>query len=453
MIRGLISGVFWGAVTIALVLGLASLLAPLPATVAPQTDATEPAGVTPPADGTPVAGGSQVDTTVPETGTPPVTSTGDGDQPPLTDTASAPKPDVAAPDGTMTAPEPGSAASGLSGDSTSDPALPGAMTEAPAAPSTDDDLSITTNPAQPVAPSVPVVEGAFETPAPAPEQDMSPDAESGETEDMATEMSEGESMLKPAGNLDEKFPQLESSRLPTVTGDATPVETTRTPRPFDLNAEPFEIEPGKPIMSVVLLDDGSSEIDVEILTSFPYPLSFAVNTLVPDLVERVATYRNLGFEVLAMVDLPAAAAASDVEVALDAHLSAMPEAIGVMEGTGDGLQGSKEVSDQTRAVLLNSGHGLVMFPKGLNTAQKLASRDGVPAATVFRDFDGKGQNATVIRRFLDQAAFKAGQEGGVVMVGRLREETISALLLWGLQDRASTVSLAPVSALLRSKEL
>jgi polysaccharide deacetylase 2 family uncharacterized protein YibQ len=95
----------------------------------------------------------------------------------------------------------------------------------------------------------------------------------------------------------------------------------------------------------------------------------------------------------------------------------------------------------------------VLFPKGLNTAQKLLAREGVPSAAVFRDFDAKGQNATVIRRFLDQAAFKAGQEGaGVVMVGRLRPDTVSALLLWGLQDRANRVALSPISALLQGGE-
>ena len=84
----------------------------------------------------------------------------------------------------------------------------------------------------------------------------------------------------------------------------------------------------------------------------------------------------------------------------------------------------------------------------MNTAQKLALRNGVPALPVFRDFDGAGQTPTVMRRFLDQAAFRARQEGGVIMLGRVRPDTISALLLWGLQDRANRVALAPVSAVL-----
>jgi polysaccharide deacetylase 2 family uncharacterized protein YibQ len=70
---------------------------------------------------------------------------------------------------------------------------------------------------------------------------------------------------------------------------------------------------------------------------------------------------------------------------------------------------------------------------------------------VFRDFDGAGQTPKVMRRFLDQAAFRSGQMGAVIMVGRVRPGTISALLLWGLQDRASRVALAPVSASLNTE--
>ncbi len=39
----------------------------------------------------------------------------------------------------------------------------------------------------------------------------------------------------------------------------------------------------------------------------------------------------------------------------------------------------------------------------------------------------------------------------VIMVGRLRDETLEALLVWGLQDRASSVALAPVSAVIAAK--
>nr|WP_255723034.1 divergent polysaccharide deacetylase family protein [Thalassobius sp. Cn5-15] len=203
-------------------------------------------------------------------------------------------------------------------------------------------------------------------------------------------------------------------------------------------------------MSIILLDRGDTALGVEALSAFPYPLSFAVDVTSPEALARMETYRAAGFEVLALSDIPVGATAADTETLLRAGLRELPEVVAVMEGDDTGLQSDKAVSDQVSAVLQESGHGAVFFAKGLNTAQKLARKNGVASASVFRDFDGNGQSAAVMRRFLDQAAFKARQQPeGVVMVGRLQPETISALLLWGLQDRASRVALAPVSALLR----
>jgi polysaccharide deacetylase 2 family uncharacterized protein YibQ len=135
-------------------------------------------------------------------------------------------------------------------------------------------------------------------------------------------------------------------------------------------------------------------------------------------------------------------------VSLAVALKGMPEIVGVLEGTGAGLQGTREVADQVTSILKASGHGLVTQSKGLNSMPKLAVKEGVPAAAVFRDFDSEDQEPRVIRRFLDQAAFKADQEGGVIVLGRLRPVTIEALLVWGLADRAGSVALAPVSAVL-----
>ena len=152
-----------------------------------------------------------------------------------------------------------------------------------------------------------------------------------------------------------------------------------------------------------------------------------------------------------MLDLPTGATATDAEINLSAAFDAVPEAVGLIEGLGAGLQHSREASDQVIAALKESGHGFVLQAKGLNTVQKLAAREGLPAALVFRDFDSAGQTPSAIRRFLDQAAFRADQEGGVIMMGRLRPDTVSALLLWGLQDRSRRVALAPVSATLKTK--
>ncbi|MEL7153959.1 MAG: divergent polysaccharide deacetylase family protein, partial [Pseudomonadota bacterium] len=162
--------------------------------------------------------------------------------------------------------------------------------------------------------------------------------------------------------------------------------------------------------------------------------------------------RDLFRPVARILQTRAGATAADAEVLLSASLDAVPQAVGVIEGTGTGLQNSRDGAEQIAQALLQSGHGYVLQDSGLNTVQKLAARDGVAAATIFRDVDSADQTPSVIRRFLDQAAFRAAQEGGVIMLGRIRPDTISALLVWGLQDRATRVALAPVSAVLKQSQ-
>lgn len=219
--------------------------------------------------------------------------------------------------------------------------------------------------------------------------------------------------------------------------------------PFTANSEPFFNPEDRPLMSIVLIDDAGA-IGAEALAEFPYPLSFAIDPDDPDAAAKMAARREAGFEVLMLADLPRQASPQDAETALEVWRGKLPEAVAILEGVETGVQGNRPLADQVAAVAASAGYGLVTQDSGLNTVQKLALRDGVPAGVVFRDFDGAGQDPRAIRRFLDQAAFRAGQEGAVIMLGRLRPDTITALLLWGLQDRAERVALAPVSASLES---
>lgn len=395
----------------------------------------------------------------------------------------------------------------VDGDS---PVLPSPQAMAPAAPAGEEELSISTEPAQPAQPDLSEDSSAFPAPsADAPEetgasemaqestaperpvaepaeedtgtptvevqdQVVTPQLPAIEAPESAPDAAPGAAPAQPVADqtanaapqnssstIDDIAANVTTGRLPSVTAepeaaapDENPQDITILPDNGDLPplkryAAAFENPDGKPLMSIVLIDDGSSPIGLDALKSFPYPLSFAVDTGWSGAGEAMKTYRDAGFEVLAMIDLPEGAAAHDTEVSMQAYLDRVPQAVAVMEGEGNGLQSSRAASEQVAKILRDSGHGAVMFPNGLNTAQKLIAREGVPSASVFRDFDAKGQDATVIRRFLDQAAFRAGQEEqGVIMVGRLRADTISALLLWGLQDRASRVAVAPVSAVL-----
>ena len=80
------------------------------------------------------------------------------------------------------------------------------------------------------------------------------------------------------------------------------------------------------------------------------------------------------------------------------------------------------------------------------------ARDGLPAAVIYRLLDGQGESQPVIRRYLDRAAFKAGQEGQVVVIGDTSSDTVEAILGWALEGKGAAVALAPVSAVLLGKK-
>ncbi|MBE9635824.1 divergent polysaccharide deacetylase family protein [Salipiger mangrovisoli] len=237
------------------------------------------------------------------------------------------------------------------------------------------------------------------------------------------------------------------SRLPAIT-ESPATRPAPQQRPLHLYGAASDLAADAPAMSIVLIDDGVGPLGPETVEAFPFPVSFAISPDHPDPAAAAAGYRARGFEVLALADLPQNATPADAEVALEGALHSVPEAVAVLESADLALQHNREISEQAAGFLAASGHGLVLMPNGLNTAEALARRAGVPSLTIFRDFDGNGQDPRVMRRFLDQAAFKARQEENVVMLGRLRADTVSALLLWGLQDRATSVALVPVSALL-----
>ncbi|WP_299370054.1 divergent polysaccharide deacteylase family protein [uncultured Tateyamaria sp.] len=475
MARGFLSGVLVGGVVSVVGAGVASVVADGP--FRPEAEVTAPAGTTAPAAGDTTTASAVTDADLVRDGDAPQVASPGIDDVSAAENAGADTPTVPETGGADALSDPAAAADagGVALD-TDAPVQPGAPSDAPAVPGSETELSISTEPAQPAAPTVPDTSGAFapsagdapevpgsEAPAPdtgqastapeepdvavAPAQPDTPAPQPDVVAALPEPRAEGRPTIgTPAGSLVDRTPTVpgtEAPETPDVAPDAPPIVAFATP---------FENPDDKPLMSIVLIDSGvdlsGGPVGPTALQSFPYPLTFAVDVTLPDSAARMAEYRAQGFEVMALVDLPQGATASDTEVAMQAALAAAPEAVAVMEGPGSGVQGTREASDQVTEAVLASGHGLVLQSKGLNTAQKLAARAGVPAGLVFRDFDSADQTPTVIRRFLDQAAFRAGQEGGVIMVGRVRPDTISALLLWGLQDRAERVALAPVSAVL-----
>ena len=254
-------------------------------------------------------------------------------------------------------------------------------------------------------------------------------------------------------------PNVETNRLPTIGGDtaeaktenagvASPAEdengTSGDKPALSAYAVPFTNPDAKPLFSIILIDDPDYPLSDKALSRLPFALSFAIDAGRDDAAELAARYRQAGFEVLMLTNLPKGAGASDVEVAFESYARTMPESVAVLDRDADA-----KVARQLAGILSERGMGLVTPSKGLNSAQKAAKREGVPAALVYRQIDEEDENPSVIRRYLDRAAFRAAQEGQVIMLGRTRPETIEALVLWALEDRAASVAIAPVSAVLK----
>lgn len=403
---------------------------------------------------------------------------------PLADTAPAPQPDAMSLDGTLDAPDAPEGAEVT--PAVEAPVLPNPQSLPPQTPVNETDLVLSTEPAQPVI-TVDEPAAASETAAPDTGAVVAPARDVFVVDlgaDAATNAPEGQSAAERAAEGD-ATPQdnAEDDRLasagaapaaPRVQlqgGQNTLLEDRGTGvtvrRPTDDPAAPETAERpvvalaeyaaqtpdtnGAPLLSVVLIDDGSMSAASAALAGLPFPVTIALDPADAGAAERMAAYRAAGVEVVVLARMPEGARSSDVEVTLGAVFATLPETIAVLDIGNGGLQQDADVTAQAMDILAAGGRGFLTASQGLNMASRAAERADVPAAVIYRDLDADGQDARVIRRFVDQAAFQARRESGVVLVGRVRPDTISALILWGAANQDAQVALVPVSAVLRDR--
>ena len=546
MARGFLSGLIWGTVLSGGGLSVASLMGPQPAGTAPPEpplmEAPEQAGATEIDEAAPDAADGGAD---PERAGISGVGVPQGDvSAPVADTASADRPDPAsAPSGVGT-PEEGAAPRMAGGEE--EPVLPNPQSVAPEVPVSEADVSISTDPSQPVAPEL-GTESAFaepQTPEPeeflvldegalAPEDPVDPAGAPQETgtpvADETAAIDTETAAAPPEPNAPEPEPTTPepdpAAPEPTAPDPSVESPATTAPDPGEVPEEPViareagsgteagapetpsrprlslqggtglpgstaggvtvrrpgdtetsgdeaveapeapEAAPalerfaasvdapaGLPLMSVILVDDGSMAGGAVALSSLPFPVTVALDPSDDGAQAKMRSYRAAGFEVLALARIPEGALPVDVEVNLGGAFGAIPEAIGLLDAGQGGLQSDRAVTEQAMTALASDGRGVITVSKGLNMAARAADQAGVPAGVVFRDLDAEGQDARVIRRFVDQAAFRARQESGVILLGRVRPDTISALTLWGNANRAGQVALVPVSAVLTATE-
>ncbi|WP_386682405.1 divergent polysaccharide deacetylase family protein [Loktanella sp. R86503] len=203
-----------------------------------------------------------------------------------------------------------------------------------------------------------------------------------------------------------------------------------------------------PLMSVVLIDEGIMADGARALADVPFPITVLFDPAVAGASERMQAYADAGIEIGALVSLPEGGTGNDAAVALEGTFDALPRAVALVGTQDHPVPSQGDIAGRIMDALSQDGRGLLIPDGGLNSTLRAAEAADVRAATIYRDLDSNGQDARVIRRFIDQAAFRARQQPGVVLMGRIRPETISALILWGTANRAGQVSLAPLSATL-----
>ncbi|WP_116082754.1 divergent polysaccharide deacetylase family protein [Tropicimonas sp. IMCC34011] len=213
------------------------------------------------------------------------------------------------------------------------------------------------------------------------------------------------------------------------------------------NAIPFEDAAGRPLLSVVLLDDGTTT--PETISGLAFPVTVAVDPASEDAAARAASLSGAGAEVVIMASgLPKGARPQDLETSVEDWLTRVPSAIGVMDTEARDLGADEDMARQAISALAREGHGLLLRDTGLGGAERLAGEAGLPSASLWRRIDMGEPRPAGIGRALDRAAFEAGRIGGVVVSATMAPDTLEGLRNWAAAEEDGSVALAPLSAIL-----
>lgn len=334
---------------------------------------------------------------------------------------------------------------------------------------TTPEVALTPEPAapEPAAPEPAAQDDAGSEPATL-DTPETPEAASAETP--ATEAPAMPATLAPDGQLDDNGVEgVTTGRLPSIAPEAAETADTTDPAPevqdgaqdgtqamapADLPpirrfARSFENPQAKPLFAVLLVDTGAADVARADLAALPFPVTFVLDPLAPGAAEAEAIYRAAGQEVVMLASaIPEGATASDLEQSFAGLEGKLSNAVALIETPEGAFQNDRKLSAEVVTLLAAQGRGLVTFDRGLNAADQVARREGLPSAMIFRSLDDDGEDAPLIRRYLDRAAFKAAQEGEVAVIGTTRPETIAALMEWTVEGRAASVALAPITALM-----
>lgn len=237
-------------------------------------------------------------------------------------------------------------------------------------------------------------------------------------------------------------------RLPAI-GAAPPPATGPEPvlePAARRHAAEFSPEPGASLLGLVLIDAPEAEAA---LSALAFKVTVALDPSDPDAPRRARAYRAAGHEIALLASgLPRLATAADVLVTLNAWTADFPEIIGVMDVPVNGIGAQRGLAQELAAMLAPDGYGAIALRGGADAYLSAARDAGLPAAAVYRQIDGEGQNPATLRRLIDRAAFEAQRQSGILIAGSAASpDTLAALAAYAADGRRG-VTLAPASAVL-----
>lgn len=299
-----------------------------------------------------------------------------------------------------------------------------------------------------------------QTPEPAQMPQSAPEAEA-PSDPETTATAEPPAPPRPQPGLKAEVEGVRTGRLPTIGATPTPespepelpaIELAETAPALVRNVRAFANPENRPLMVVLLRDDPAFDGDLSALAGGDLPLTLVIDPADATSAARGAQWRQFGQEVALTTDaLPSSAEGSDHEVTLESLDTGFGVALAFVADDAGAFQGDRARALAAAPAMAARGYGLVTWDRGVNPADQAARRAGVAAARIFREIDAENDPAPAVRRQLDRAVFKAAQDGQVVVMGRLRPETLAALADWAASARAAQVAAAPLSALLQAE--
>ncbi|TMV54977.1 hypothetical protein FGG78_38280, partial [Thioclava sp. BHET1] len=178
------------------------------------------------------------------------------------------------------------------------------------------------------------------------------------------------------------------------------------------------------------------------------PVTFAVDPTTASAEAAARLYRDGGHEVLVLANgIDANASPKDLEVNFAGYFSTVKEAVGLMDTAGSGFERNRTLSQRIGAILKPEGYGMVTYDRGLNAAAQVAAALKIPSVEIAASLrTPHGPDA--LNHTLDRLAFRAVQQGGLVVAAPASQAIITALQNWAMgSDHGRDVTFAPVSAL------